>query len=80
MRAQALPQTQRGNAVISIIYADTPLHLPDCYGTLDPMTRFESQLGVVRTLPGVAASVLLPVGQLPRLLSIIIRVALPGPA
>jgi hypothetical protein len=68
------------NAFISIIYAVTPLHLPDGYGTLDPMTRFESQLGVARTLPGVAASVLVPVGQLPRLLSIIIRVAVPGPA
>ena len=68
------------NVFISIIYADTPLHLPNCYGTLDLMTRFDSQLGAVSALPGGTVSALLRIGQVPRLLPIIIQVAVPGPA
>src|ERR1035438_5560074 len=67
------------NVFISIIYAHTPLHLPDCYATLDSMTRFESQLGAVSALPGGIVLAFLRIGQVPRLLPIIIQVAVPGP-
>ena len=44
------------------------------------MTRFESQLGAVPALPGGVVPAFLRIGQVPRLLPIIIQVAVPGPA
>ena len=44
------------------------------------MTRLTSQAGDAFAQPGMVSFGLLGVGQLPRLLSIIIRVAVPGPA
>jgi len=44
------------------------------------MIVLESTAGVVSALPGVAASRTLRLGQLPKLLPIIIQVAVPGPA
>jgi hypothetical protein len=58
----------------------TLLHLRQCSGKLDSMIVLESSAGVVTALPGVAASATLRLGQLPRLLPIIIQVAVPGPA
>jgi len=44
------------------------------------MTVLESTVGVVSAQPGIATSATLRLGQLPRLLPIIIQVAVPGPA
>ena len=65
---------------ISIIYAFTLLHLRKRSAKLDSMIVLESTAGVVSALPGVAASRTLRLGQLPKLLPIIIQVAVPGPA
>jgi len=43
------------------------------------MTEFVSRVGTP-ALPGAGSSALLSIRQVPRLLSIIIRVAVPGPA
>ena len=76
-RTATVPTTYRG---ISIIYAKTLLHLPECWDKLDAMIVLESNAGVVPVLPGVAPSATLRLGQLPKLLPIIIQVAVPGPA
>ena len=65
---------------ISIIYDKTLLHLRKCSGKLDSMIVLESTAAVVSAQPGVAPSATLRLGQLPRLLPIIIQVAVPGPA
>ena len=65
---------------ISIIYAFTLLHLRKRSAKLDSMIVLESTAGVVSALPGVAASRTLRLGQLPKLMPIIIQVAVPGPA
>jgi hypothetical protein len=65
---------------INIIYRKTLLHLRQRSGKLDSMIVLESTAGVVSALPGVALSATLRSGQLPRLLPIIIQVAVPGPA
>jgi len=44
------------------------------------MTRSESQVGAVSSLPGGNVPASVRIGQVPRLLSIIIQVAVPGPA
>ena len=66
--------------LINIIYAKTLLHLPNHSVKLDLMIVLESTVGVVSAQPGVAASATLRLGQLPKLLPIIIQVAVPGPA
>ena len=65
---------------ISIIYAFPLLHLRKRSAKLDSMIVLESTAGVVSVRPGVAASRTLRLGQLPKLLPIIIQVAVPGPA
>lgn len=62
-----------------IIYGDTILHLRRYWATLNSMIEFENYADA-SAQPGAAASAILGVGQVPRLLSIIIRVAVPGPA
>ena len=69
-----------GYLFINIIYAATLLHLRDRSAKLDSMIVLESIVGVASTRPGVAASRTLRLGQLPKLLPIIIQVAVPGPA
>jgi len=69
------------NVKINVIYGDTLLHLRDCYCRLDLMTGFETGVRVAAAQPGVAPSALLALGQVPKLLPIIIiQVAVPGPA
>jgi hypothetical protein len=68
------------NPAISIIYATTLLHLRQRSGKLDSMIVLESTAGVVSAQPGKARSATLRLGQLPKLLPIIIQVAVPGPA
>ena len=65
---------------ISIIYAYPLLHLRKRSAKLDSMIVLESTASLVCALPGVAASRTLRLGQLPKLLPIIIQVAVPGPA
>jgi len=66
---------------ISAFYTTNLLHLPDRSVTLDSMISSDRTAGTALALPGVAVAAILPVGQLPKLLPIIIiQVAVPGPA
>src|SRR3984893_2817876 len=65
---------------ISTIYCATPLHLLERSAQLDEMITVERNAGIVSALPGAVLPVLLSVSVLPRLLPIIIQVAVPGPA
>jgi hypothetical protein len=69
------------NTAINTSYAITLLHLPDHWVNLDSVIISERIAGVVAAPPGAAVPAILPVGQLPKLLPIIIiQVAVPGPA
>lgn len=68
-----------GYPPINIFYRITLLHLRKRSAKLDSMISQESNQAAFAQ-PGVHASEILLLGQLPKLLPIIIQVAVPGPA
>ena len=67
------------NAPISGSNARTLLHLPNFCLRLVDMTVSASGVNLAAQ-PGLASSLLVPTGQVPKLVAVIIRVAVPGPA
>jgi hypothetical protein len=76
----ALPACHRPNLSINIIYILTLLHLRKRSDKLDSMIVLENTATVVSAQPGGDSAATLRLGHLPRLLPIIIQVAVPGPA